>query len=92
NYPIPPGLFKQVVKIVKDKIASGVFEPSSSSYQSKWFCVANKNGGFQLVHDLQALNSVTIKDTSLPLVVEQYAEWCGGRSIYSLCDIFVGYD
>jgi hypothetical protein len=29
NYPIRPGLFEQVVSIVKDKIASGVFEPSS---------------------------------------------------------------
>ncbi|KAF8590753.1 hypothetical protein K439DRAFT_1328732, partial [Ramaria rubella] len=46
NYPIPPGLFEQVVKIMKDKIASGVFEPSSSSYRSKWFCMAKKTRGF----------------------------------------------
>ena len=92
NYPIPPGLFTQIVAIIKDKIASGVFEPSSSSYRSKWFCVTKKNGALRIVHDLQPLNAVTIKDASLPPAVEQYAERCGGRGIYSLGDIFVGYD
>lgn len=39
NIPIPPGIFDQVVQIIKDKIASGVYEPSNSSYRSRWFCV-----------------------------------------------------
>ncbi len=32
NIPIPPGLYHEVIDIVKDKIASGIYEPSSSSY------------------------------------------------------------
>ena len=43
NIPIPPGIYDQVVKIIKDKIASGVYEPTSSSYRSRWFCVVKKD-------------------------------------------------
>ncbi|TFK16932.1 hypothetical protein FA15DRAFT_548025, partial [Coprinopsis marcescibilis] len=62
NIPIPRGLYDNVVKILKDKIASGVYEPSTSSYRSRWFCVLKKDGkSLRLVHDLQPLNGITIK-------------------------------
>ena len=32
NIPIPPGIFEEVCKIIKDKIDSGVYEPSNASY------------------------------------------------------------
>ncbi|KAG9219834.1 hypothetical protein CCMSSC00406_0009390 [Pleurotus cornucopiae] len=38
NIPIPPGIYSRVIDIIKDKIASGVYEDSSSSYRSRWFC------------------------------------------------------
>ncbi|CDO77999.1 hypothetical protein BN946_scf184723.g6 [Trametes cinnabarina] len=44
NIPIPPGLYKEVCKILKKKIAAGVYEPSNSSYHSRWFCVLKKDG------------------------------------------------
>ncbi len=44
NIPIPPGIFQQVIKIIKSKIVAGVYEPSSSSYRSQWFCVPKKDG------------------------------------------------
>lgn len=93
NIPIPPGLFHQVTEIIKAKITAGVYEPSSSSYRSRWFCVLKKDGkSLQLVHDLQPLNAVTIKDSGLPPVIENYAESFGGRSCYAVFDLFVGFD
>ena len=74
NFPIPPGLFNQIVNIIWDKIALGVYEPSTSSYRSRWFCVLKKNGKLRPVHDLQPLNAVTIKDASLPPNVEGFTE------------------
>ncbi|OJA16950.1 hypothetical protein AZE42_13891, partial [Rhizopogon vesiculosus] len=62
--PIPPGIHDEVIALVKSKIASGVYEPSNSSYQSKWFCIAKKNGKVHIVHDLQPLNAVTVKDAA----------------------------
>ncbi|KIK32961.1 hypothetical protein CY34DRAFT_41153, partial [Suillus luteus UH-Slu-Lm8-n1] len=58
--PIPPGIREEVVKLIQSKIASGVYEASNSSYQSRWFCVAKKNGSVRIVHDLQPLNAVTV--------------------------------
>lgn len=45
NIPVPPGIRDQVVQIIKNKIASGVYEPSSSSYRSSWFCVPKAEKG-----------------------------------------------
>jgi hypothetical protein len=93
NIPIPPGIYDEVVKVLKHKIKSGVFEPSNSSYRSRWFCVLKKDGkSLRLVHDLQPLNAVTIRDSALIPMVEQYAESFGGRACYAMFDLFVGFD
>ena len=44
SIPIPPGKYNQIIRIIKDKIASGVYEPSNSSYHSCWFCIYKKDG------------------------------------------------
>ena len=58
--PIPLGIHDKVLKLIQKKIDSDVYEPSNSSYQSKWFCVAKKNGSVRIVHDLQPLNVVMV--------------------------------
>ena len=92
NIPIPPGIYNDIVKIIRDKIAAGTYEPSSSSYRSRWFTVLKKNGKLRIVHDLQPLNAVTIRDSAVPPFTEQLAESFGGRACYGLLDLFVGYD
>jgi len=93
NIPIPPGIFSCVVKIIKEKLAIGIYEPSNSSYWSHWFCVLKKNRkSLQLVHELQPLNSVAIKDAGLPPMVEQYAESFGQCGCYRVFDLMVGFD
>ena len=92
NIPIPPGIYKDVIKILRDKIAAGTYEPSSSSYRSRWFTVLKKNGKLRIVHDLQPLNAITIRDSAVPPFTEQLAESFGGRGCYGLLDLFVGYD
>ncbi|KAJ3996371.1 hypothetical protein F5050DRAFT_1552488, partial [Lentinula boryana] len=91
--PIPPGLMDQVVEIVRAKICSGVYEPSSSSYRSRWFTVVKKDGtSLRIVHDLQPLNTVTIQDSSSVPFLEHLAESYASRSILALLDMYVGYD
>ena len=90
--PIPPGICDEVIKLIKSKIVSGVYEPSNSSYQSHWFCVTKKNGSIHIVHDLQSLNAVTIKDAATLPYVEHFAEQSATQSIYTMMDLFVGYD
>jgi hypothetical protein len=93
NIPIPPGIYERVIEIIRDKMAAGVYEPSNSSYRSRWFCVLKKDGSsLRLVHDLQPLNKVTIQDSSVPPLTEQYAESFAGRACYGLLDLFVSFD
>ena len=67
NIPIPPGLYGEVCKIIKTKLDAGVYEPSNSSYQSRWFCVVKKDKkSLRLVHSLEPLNQVTIAHSGLP--------------------------
>lgn len=89
---IPPAWKAEIIELFKKKIENGTYEPTQSSYCSKWFAVVKKTGGFRLVHDLQMLNKVTIKDAGLPPAVEEFVEEFSGRACYSLLDIFVGFD
>lgn len=93
NIPIPPGIYDQVIAVIKDKMRAGAYEYSSSSYRSRWFCVVKKDGkSLRLVHDLQPLNAVVIKDSAVPPTIEPYAESFGGKACYGLFDLFVGFD
>ncbi|KDQ51826.1 hypothetical protein JAAARDRAFT_139793, partial [Jaapia argillacea MUCL 33604] len=93
NIPILPGIYQQVKDIIQEKINSGVYEPSSSSYCSKLFCILKKDGtSLRLVHNLQPLNQITIKDASVPPLVEHMAEFFRGRGCYRLLDLFITFD
>ena len=92
NIPIPTGLLDKVIDIFKEKIAAGVYEPSDASYRSRWFCVPKKNGSLRLVHDLQALNAVTIRNAAAPPFVDQFVEGIASRSCFTMLDLLVGYD
>jgi hypothetical protein len=92
NIPIPPGIQDEVIQIFKDKFAAGVYEHSDASYRSRWFCVKKKSGALRLVHDLQPLNAVTIRNSGVPPLAEQLIEAMAGRACYSMLDLFVGYD
>ena len=92
NIPIPTGILDQVIQIFRDKFAAGVYEHSDASYRSRWFCVEKKNGSLRLVHDLQPLNAVTVRNSGVPPLADQLIEAMAGRACYSMLDLFVGYD
>jgi len=93
NIPIPPAIYDEVVKIIKDKIQGGVYEASNTAYCSWWFCVVKKDGkSLQLIHDLQPLNAVTIKDTALPPFTDHLTEAFAGYAVYGMMDLYGGYD
>jgi hypothetical protein len=93
NIPIPPGIYDHIVEMIKIKIQSSVYDPSNSSYQSCWFCVLKKDKKLlRIMHDLQPLNAVTVKDSGVLPMIEQYAEFFRGRGCYGMFDLFVSYD
>jgi len=92
NMPIPPGIMDQVIEVLKLKIDAGVYEPSESSYRSRWFCVVKKNGKLRIVHDLQPLNKVSIRDAGMLPVVDDFVEGFAARQCYTVFDLFWGFD
>jgi hypothetical protein len=93
NIPIPPATLGEVVCIIKEKIVSGMYEPSTATYQLRWFCIVKKDGkSLRLVHDLQPLNVVTICDASLLPFVGHLAESFTGYAVYGMMDLYLGYD
>ena len=82
-----------MVEIIKNKIQLEIYKPSNSSYRSHWFYVLKKDGkALHIVHNLQPLNAVTIKDSGIPPMIEQYAKLFDGWGCYGMFDLFVGFD
>jgi hypothetical protein len=92
NFPIPPGILDDIIHIFKEKFAAGVYEHSDASYRSRWFTVKKKNGALRIIHDLQPLNAVTIRNSGVPPFTDQLIESMAGRSCYTMLNLFVGYD
>lgn len=92
NIPIPLGIRERVIALLREKIAAGVYELSQSSYRSRWFCVLKKNGKLRIVHDLQPLNKITIRDAGLPPNLDNFVEPFAGRQIYTVFDMYWGFD
>src|ERR1700683_4132475 len=82
NIPIPPGIQDKVIELLKHKINAGVYEPSQSAYRSHCFCILKKNGKLCIVHDLQPLNKITIWDTGLSPIVDDFIEPFAGKQCY----------
>jgi hypothetical protein len=93
NIPIPPGILAEVVAIIKDKLQAGTYEPSNSSYRTRWFCALKKDQtSLRIVHDLQPLNAFTIRDAAVPPMTEQMAESFSSASCFTSLDLFVSFD
>jgi len=71
---------------------AGVYKPSDASYCSPFFCVKKKSSTLCLVHDLQPLNAITVRNSGVPPLTDQIIESMGSQACYAILDLFVGYD
>jgi RNase H-like domain found in reverse transcriptase/Integrase zinc binding domain len=92
NIPIPPGIRDKVIELLKHKMDAGVYEHCQSAYHSKWFCVLKKTGKLRIVHDLQALNAVSIRDAGGPPILDEFVEPFSGCQCCTVFDLFWGFD
>ena len=93
NRLIPPGLYDELCQLVKDKIDAGVFEPSNSSYRTRWFVVVEKDGkSLCIVQSLEPLNQVTIVHSGVLPFTEQLVESFARRACNSMMDLYVRYN
>ena len=93
NIPIPPGLREKVIELLQLKIKAGVYEPCQSSYQSCWFCTwIPAKQKLRIVHNLQLLNGVTIKESSIPPNLDQFVDQFLGGKCFTVLDLYREFD
>ena len=78
--------------LLRQKVDMGILEPSSAPYSNRWFTVPKKNGTLRFIQDLQPVNRVTIRNAGIGPTIDEFAEAFVGRSIYSVGDLYSGYN
>jgi hypothetical protein len=89
---MPCALMPKLVELLKEKTKARILERSNASYSNRWFTVRKKNGKLQFIQDMQPPNKVTIKNVGIGLIVDEFAEDFASRAIYSIADLYLGYD
>jgi hypothetical protein len=56
------------------------------------FVSLRRMGSCEIVHDLQPLNKVTIRDAGLPPILDDFVEPFAGSQCYTVFDLFWGFD
>ncbi|MBW0562449.1 hypothetical protein O181_102164 [Austropuccinia psidii MF-1] len=84
-------MIPQLIELVWERIRTGLYEQSTSSYTSTVFCVSKSNGKLRIVNDLQDLNKIKIEYSGLPPHIEEFVDAFSGRAGYRLGDIMQGY-
>ena len=90
--PVPKALLPQLVELLKEKVRARILEPSGAPYSNRWFTIRKKNGKLRFIQDMQPPNAVTIRNVGTGPAVDEFAEEFAGRAIYSIGDLFSGYD
>ena len=86
-------MWADTIQIIKDWISSGVYKPSTAAYRLHWFCVLKQDEkSLWLVHNLQSLNTVTIRDSSIPSFIKHFAESFAIYYVSGMMDLFAGYN
>ncbi|OMJ11898.1 Retrovirus-related Pol polyprotein from transposon, partial [Smittium culicis] len=93
SYPQPKAIWEKIKSLIKAKMDQGVLEPSRGSYSNIWFCINKKNSvKLRFIQDVRPVNEVTIKNSSVPPVAEEFDEDFAGRTIYATFDTISAYD
>ena len=90
--PIPRAHIPKLMELLKQKVEMGILEPSSAPYSNRWFTVPKKNDTLRFIQDLQPVNKVTIRNAGIGQTISEFVEAFAERSIYSVGDLYSGYD
>ncbi|KAL3676831.1 hypothetical protein R1sor_026779 [Riccia sorocarpa] len=90
--PVPRAMLPNVIELLKEKVRMGILEPSMAPYSSRWFTVPKKSGALRFIQDLQPANSVTIRNLGTGPIVDEVVDAFARRAIYSIGDLYSGYD
>ena len=71
---MPKALKETVIRILKERMRSGLLEDCDGAYRNPWFLVKKKSGAYRIVDAAMYINKVTIKDANLPPNIDEFSE------------------
>ena len=89
---VPKAHISKLIDLLNEKIRMGILETFSAPYSNRWFTVPKKNGALRFIQDMHPVNKVTIRNVGTGPIVDEFAEAFAGRAIYSMGDLYSGYD
>ncbi|KAL3691330.1 hypothetical protein R1sor_004981 [Riccia sorocarpa] len=90
--PVPRAHLPKLIELLKEKMGMRILEPSFAPYSSRWFTVSKKTGSLRFIQDMQPVNGVTIRNAGVGPIVDEFAEAFARRAVYSMGDMYSGYD
>ncbi|KAJ9509206.1 hypothetical protein QJQ45_001464 [Haematococcus lacustris] len=92
---IAPGIVKpeqeELKKQIKDYLAKGMIEPSSSPYAAPILFVQKKSGELRMCIDYRQLNKLTLRDQYPLPRIDDLFDRLSGCSVFSSLDLQAGY-
>ncbi|KAJ9532097.1 hypothetical protein QJQ45_003814 [Haematococcus lacustris] len=90
-YRMSPAELAEVEKQIKELLALGLIEPSSSPYGAPVLFVTKADGSLRMCIDYRALNKVTIKNKYPLPRIDQLIDRLHGATVFSSLDLQSGY-
>jgi hypothetical protein len=92
RFPLARSMEGEIRGLLAGQLEAGMVEPSHGGYSINWFCSRKSSGGLRLIHDMQPVNAVTIRDACVPPDMEDILEAASGQPLYCVLDAHSGYD
>ena len=92
TYHLSRTKYDEAIALLKLKLEQGVLEHCNGPYSNAWFLVRKPNGKYRLIQDVWRLNSVTLKDATMPTGMDEMIDRLTGYSRYTKADKQSGFD
>ena len=71
---MPKALKETVIRILKERMRSGLLKDYNRAYKNPWFLIKKKSGAYRIVDTIIYINKVTIKDANLLSNIDEFSE------------------
>jgi len=78
--------------MLTQRLNRGIVKYSHASYSNPYFLVKKKSSNYRMVNAAQYINQVTIRDSNIPPIADNFSERFIGVKLVTVTNLFSGYD